>query len=45
MIHDKFEKLVDLVIDGGIGGIVPSTIISFVTGEAELVREGAGEIF
>ena len=45
LIHDKFGKLVDLVIDGGIGGIVPSTIISFVTGEAELVREGAGEVF
>lgn len=45
LIHDKFEKLVDVVIDGGTGGMVPSTIISFVSGEAEVVREGAGEIF
>jgi tRNA threonylcarbamoyl adenosine modification protein (Sua5/YciO/YrdC/YwlC family) len=45
LIHDKFEKQVDLVIDGGIGGMIPSTIISFVTGEAEVVREGAGELF
>jgi tRNA threonylcarbamoyl adenosine modification protein (Sua5/YciO/YrdC/YwlC family) len=44
MIHDKFEKQVDLVIDGGIGGMVPSTIISFVNGEAEVIREGAGEV-
>jgi tRNA threonylcarbamoyl adenosine modification protein (Sua5/YciO/YrdC/YwlC family) len=44
LIHDKFEKQVDLVIDGGIGGMVPSTIISFATGEAEVVREGAGEV-
>src|SRR5215217_1092567 len=44
LIHDKFEKLVDLVIDGGIGGMIPSTIISFLSGEAEVVREGAGEI-
>lgn len=44
LIHDKFEKLVDLVIDGGIGGMIPSTIISFVTGEAEIIREGAGEV-
>lgn len=44
LIHDKFEKQVDLVIDGGMGGMVPSTIISFVTGEAEVVREGAGEV-
>jgi len=43
-IHDIFEKQVDLVIDGGIGGMVPSTIISFVGGETEVIREGAGEV-
>jgi tRNA threonylcarbamoyl adenosine modification protein (Sua5/YciO/YrdC/YwlC family) len=45
LIHDKFEKQVDLVIDGGVGGMVPSTIISFVSGEAEVLREGAGKVF
>ena len=44
LIFDKFGKQVDLVIDGGIGGMIPSTIISFVSGEAEVIREGAGEI-
>ena len=44
LIYDKFGKQVDLVIDGGIGGMIPSTIISFVSGDAEVVREGAGEI-
>ena len=43
IIHDKFEKLVDIVIDGGIGGIIPSTIIDFTKEEAEIIREGAGE--
>jgi tRNA threonylcarbamoyl adenosine modification protein (Sua5/YciO/YrdC/YwlC family) len=43
IIRDNFEKQVDLIIDGGIGGIVPSTIIDFTTGEAEVIREGAGE--
>jgi tRNA threonylcarbamoyl adenosine modification protein (Sua5/YciO/YrdC/YwlC family) len=43
IIHDLFEKQVNIVIDGGIGGIMPSTIIDFSKGEAELVREGAGE--
>jgi len=43
VIHDKFEKLVDVVIDGGIGGIVPSTIVDLSGGEPELIREGAGE--
>jgi tRNA threonylcarbamoyl adenosine modification protein (Sua5/YciO/YrdC/YwlC family) len=43
VIHDKFEKLVDIVIDGGIGGIIPSTIIDFTRPEPEIIREGAGE--
>ena len=43
IIHDKFGNLVDIVIDGGIGGIIPSTIIDFTKGEPEVMREGAGE--
>lgn len=42
-IDEKFGKLVDLVIDGGPGGIVPSTIIDFTSGSGVLVREGLGE--
>ncbi len=42
VMHDRFEKLVDLVIDGGIGGMTPSTIIDFTSGEAAVIREGAG---
>ncbi|HEX2533015.1 MAG TPA: L-threonylcarbamoyladenylate synthase [Chitinophagaceae bacterium] len=42
-IHEKFGKLVDLVIDGGPGGTIPSTIIDFTSGAPEMVREGAGE--
>ena len=43
IIHEKFEKLVDVVIDGGIGGMVPSTIVDFTKGEPEVTRKGAGE--
>jgi tRNA threonylcarbamoyl adenosine modification protein (Sua5/YciO/YrdC/YwlC family) len=43
IIHEKFEKLVDVVIDGGIGGMVPSTIVDFTKGEPLITREGAGE--
>jgi tRNA threonylcarbamoyl adenosine modification protein (Sua5/YciO/YrdC/YwlC family) len=42
MIRDKFENQVDLIIDGGIGGMIPSTIIDFTNGEPEVVREGLG---
>ena len=31
-----------MVLDGGIGGMVPSTIIGFTTGEPLVIREGAG---
>lgn len=42
IIHDTFEKLVDIVVDGGIGNVTPSTVIDFTTGEPILIREGAG---
>jgi tRNA threonylcarbamoyl adenosine modification protein (Sua5/YciO/YrdC/YwlC family) len=42
IIHEKFGNLVDMVIDGGIGGMIPSTVIDFTRGEPEVVREGAG---
>ncbi|MFL5741877.1 MAG: L-threonylcarbamoyladenylate synthase [Flavisolibacter sp.] len=42
LIHEKFEKLVNVVIDGGIGGMVPSTVIDLTRPEPELVRAGAG---
>ena len=41
-IWGDFKLLVDLVIDGGSGGNIPSTIIDFTTGEAVETREGLG---
>lgn len=43
VIYEKFENLVDFVIDGGPGGIVPSTIVDCTTDQWTLIREGAGE--
>ncbi|WP_295126378.1 L-threonylcarbamoyladenylate synthase [uncultured Chitinophaga sp.] len=43
IIHDKFGKLVDIVIDGGPGGTRFSTVIDCTTGEPELIREGVGD--
>lgn len=42
-MHDNFKKLVDLVVDGGIGGMVPSTIVDCTDEEPVLLREGLGE--
>ncbi len=44
LIFEKWEKLVDVVVDGGYGGNVPSTVID-LTGEVPLViREGKGSL-
>ena len=42
VIHEKFEKLVDIVIDGGIGGMIPSTIVDCTTDDYTVIRDGAG---
>jgi len=44
LIHDKFGKLVDLVIDGGIGGMSYSTIIDMTGDEPEVTRQGIGQL-
>ena len=41
-IYEVYENLVDIVIDGGPGGNVPSTIIDYTGKGPVLVREGAG---
>ena len=43
IIYEKFEHLVDFVIDGGIGGMVPSTIVDCTSDEWNIVRQGQGE--
>ena len=43
IIHEKFEHLVDFVIDGGIGGMTPSTIVDCTTDEWTVLRQGLGD--
>lgn len=42
-IYDKFGKLVDIVIDGGPGGLVPSTVIDCTEEPYQLIRQGLGQ--
>ena len=44
LIHEKYENLVDLVIDGGYGGNIASTVVDVTSGEFEIIREGKGEL-
>ena len=44
LIFEKFNKIVDIVIDGGYGQIIPSTIIDCTTDEPEIIRQGLGQL-
>lgn len=43
-IYDDFKNKVDLVIDGGPGGNMPSTVIDCTNGNFDIVRQGLGQI-
>jgi tRNA threonylcarbamoyl adenosine modification protein (Sua5/YciO/YrdC/YwlC family) len=43
-IYELYDHKVDIVIDGGIGGNIPSTIIDYTGEEPFLLREGAGPL-
>ncbi len=43
IMNEKFGKLVDIVVHGGIGGITPSTIVDFTQEPPVLIRQGLGE--
>lgn len=42
LIHEKWDKLVDIVVDGGYGDNIPSTVIDLTNAEPEVIREGKG---
>lgn len=42
LIDEKFGSVTDLIIDGGTGGIEPSTVINCCEDVPEIVREGKG---
>jgi tRNA threonylcarbamoyl adenosine modification protein (Sua5/YciO/YrdC/YwlC family) len=43
IMHENFMNEVNIVVDGGIGSTVPSTIIDCTQDEPVLIRQGAGE--
>jgi tRNA A37 threonylcarbamoyladenosine synthetase subunit TsaC/SUA5/YrdC len=42
IIYENWSNQIDMVVDGGIGGIVPSTVIDCTTDEYVLLRQGLG---
>ena len=42
IIQEHWGKQIDIVVDGGIGGIIPSTVIDCTTDEYIILRQDAG---
>lgn len=45
LIEEKYGGRVDLVIDGGYGGLEPSTVVDCTTDDFEILRQGKGELY
>ena len=44
LIEEKWEKLVDGIIDGGYGNNIASTVVDLSDDDVEIVRQGVGEL-
>lgn len=44
LLFEHFGKKVDIVIDGGMGGLEPSTVVDCTTNEVTVLRQGKGEL-
>ncbi len=44
LIYEKWQGLVDVVVDGGYGDNVPSTVIDLTQEEPTLIRKGKGSL-
>lgn len=44
LMHEEYQDQIDIVIDGGYGGIEPSTIVDCTGDEPEITRQGKGEL-
>jgi len=44
LIYEKWKNLVDIVIDGGYGGNIPSTVVDLTSEPFTILREGKGSL-
>ena len=44
LIYEKYKNIVNVVVDGGYGGNVPSTVVDCTKEPIEIIRQGLGEI-
>lgn len=44
IIYENYKNKVDIVIDGGLGKLTPSTVLNCTQSEIEIIREGLGDL-
>ncbi len=44
LIHEKWGEIADIVIDGGVGGLEPSTVVDCTSHDPDIIRQGKGEL-
>ena len=44
LIHEKYENIAEIVLDGGYGNTTASAIVKCTGGEIEIIREGVQEL-
>lgn len=44
LIYEKYKDKIDIMIDGGICEISPSTVVDMTSNEIEIIREGKGDL-
>ena len=44
IIFERYKNRVDVIVDGGLSGIEPSTVLDLTEGEMQVVRMGIGEV-
>lgn len=44
LIYERYKNWADVIIDGGYGNNVPSTIVDCTSGQPEIIRQGIGEL-
>jgi tRNA threonylcarbamoyl adenosine modification protein (Sua5/YciO/YrdC/YwlC family) len=44
LILEQYDRKVDMIVDGGMGEINPSTVVDCTSGDFEIIRQGIGEL-
>jgi tRNA A37 threonylcarbamoyladenosine synthetase subunit TsaC/SUA5/YrdC len=44
MIYERWESKIDLMLEDGFGGNIPSTVVDLCSALPQIVREGKGDL-